>query len=216
MSKTIKVTGRAKANCPPDKITVSLTLETADRDYQKTLGLAAEKLENLQKAAAAAGFEKEELKTSSFNVTDEYDYVQTETGGSKRQFVGYKCSHRLKLEFDMDMERLGKTLAALSECEADSEFHIGFGVKDIDTLKKQLLAQAVKDAAEKAEILAQAAGVKLKEIASMTCGDIGDNIVSPTVFNQPVVAASLRSVSVDMAPEDIEAEVSVNVEWEIE
>ena len=215
MSRRIKVTGRAKANCPPDKITVSLTLEAADKDYQKTLDIAAEKLESLQRAAAAAGFEKGELKTSSFNVTDEYDYVQTETGGNKRQFIGYKCGHRLKLEFDMDMERLGKALAALSGCEANSEFHINFGVKDIDTLKKQLLAQAVKDAAEKAEILAQAAGVKLKEIAFMTCGDIDDNIVSPTVFNQPV-AAALRSVSVDMAPEDIEAEVSVNVEWEIE
>ena len=215
MSRRIKVTGRAKVSCPPDKITVSLTLEAADRDYQKTLDIAAEKLEKVQRAAAAAGFEKKELKTSSFNVTNEYEYVQTETGGSKRKFIGYKCSHRLGIEFDMDMERLGKTLAALSQCEANSEFHISCGVKDTDSLKKQLLAQAVRDAAEKAEILAQAADVKLKEIASITCGDIDDNIVSPTTFNQPV-AASLRSMTLDMTPEDIETEVSVNVEWDIE
>ena len=215
MSRRIKVSGRAKANCPPDRITLSLTLEAADRDYRKTLDIAAEKLEKLQRAAAEAGFEKEELKTASFNVTDEYEYVQTETGGSKREFVGYKCSHRLGIEFDTDMERLGKALAALSQCEANSEFHIRFGVKDTDSLKKQLLAQAVKDAAEKAEILAKAAGVKLKEIASITCGDIDDNIVSPTTFNQPV-AAALRSVQPDMTPEDVYAEISVNAEWEIE
>ena len=214
MSRTIKVTGRAKASFPADKITLSMTLETADRDYQKTLEAAAEKLERLQGAAASAGFEKQELKTSSFNVTDEYDYVQTETVRNKRVFVGYKCSHGLRLEFDMDMERLGKTLAALSECEADSEFHISFGVKDMDPLKKQLLAQAVRDAAEKAEILAQAAGVKLKEIASVTCGEFDENIASPTAFRQPV--AMLRAAPLDMAPEDAEADVSVNVEWEIE
>lgn len=213
MSRTIKVSGRAKANCPPDSITLSLTLEANHRDYQKTLDIAAEKLEKLQMAAMSADFEKTELKTSSFNVTDEYDYVHTETGGNKREFIGYRCSHRLKLEFDMDMERLGKTLAALSECEANSEFHITFGVKDADSLKKQLLAQAVRDATEKAEILAVAAGVKLKEITSISCGNTDDSIASPTAFDQPV--AMLRSVQLDMTPEDVEADISVNVEWEI-
>lgn len=214
MNRKIKVIGRAKGSFPPDSITVSLTLEAADRDYQKTLDIAAEKLEKLQSAAASAGFEKKELKTASFNVTDEHEYVQTETGGNKRQFIGYKCSHRLSLEFDMDMERLGKVLAALSDCETDPEFHISFGVKDTDPLKKQLLAQAVGDAAEKAEILAKAAGVKLKEISSISCGSINDNIVSPTYYDQHVEA--LRSVSLDMTPEEADTDAEVCVEWEIE
>lgn len=214
MNRTIKVTGKAKAAFPPDKTTLSLTLEAADRDYQKTLDIAAEKLEKLQKAAAAAGFDKEELKTSSFNVTEEYEYHQAETGGNNRKFIGYRCSHRLRLEFDMDMERLGNALAALSDCEADSEFHITFGVKDMESLKNQLLTQAVRDAGEKAEILAKAAGVKLKEIITLTCGDIESSLVSPAAFNQPV--ALLRSVQLDMTPEEVEAETSVCVEWEIE
>ena len=215
MNRTIKVKGMARAKFPPDSITVALTLEAADRDYQKTLDIAAEKLVKLQKAAAAAGFEKKELKTSSFNVADEYEYAQSGVVGNNRQFVGYKCSHLLNLEFGMDMERLGKALAALSECKADSEFHISFGVKDIDPLKKRLLAQAVRDAAEKAEILAEAAGLKLKEIIAITCGDIDESIVSPTAFNQPVSAA-LRSVQLDITPENVDTDVSVNVEWEIE
>ena len=214
MNRTIKVKGMARAKFPPDSITVALTLEAADRDYQKTLDLAAEKLEKVQMAAAEAGFEKKELKTSDFNVTDEYEYVQSGTNGNKRQFIGYKCSHRLRLEFDMDMERLGKALAALSECEADSGFHITFGVKDTGTLKNQLMAQAVRDAAEKAEILAKAAGVKLKEITAISCGDIEDSFVSTTSFEQPV--AMLRSVSLDMTPEDVDTDVEVCVEWEIE
>ena len=214
MNRTIKVKGMARAKFPPDSITVALTLEAADRDYQRTIDIAGEKLEKLQSAAAAAGFEKNELKTSAFNITDEYEYVQARTDGNKREFVGYKCSHRLTLEFGMDMERLGKTLAALSECEADSEFHITFGVKDTDTLKKQLLAQAVKDAAEKAEILAKAAGVKLKEITAISCGCMEDSLVSAASFDQPV--AMLRSVSLDMTPEDVDTYAEVCVEWEIE
>ena len=214
MSRMIKVIGRAKAACPPDSITVSLTLEAADRDYQKTLDTAAEKLEKLQKAAAEAGFEKKELKTSSFNVAEEYEYVQPGMNGSNRQFIGYRCSHRLSIELGMDMERLGKALAALSECEANSEFHISFWVKDAEPLKNQLLAQAVRDAAEKAEILAKAAGVKLKEITAIKCGDIENGFVSTTSFAQPV--AALRTMSLDMTPEDIDKDVEVCVEWEIE
>lgn len=215
MNKVIKVTGMAKATCPPDKITLSMTLEADDRDYQKTLDAAAEKLEKLQGAAAKAGFEKKELKTSSFNVTSEYEYAQSGINGNNRQFVGYKCSQRLKLEFDMDMERLGKVIAALSECEADSEFHISFGVKDTDQLKKQLLAQAVKDAAEKAEILAKAAGVKLKEITSISCGEFDEDIVSPTYYCEQEYSA-LRAMPVNMTPENVNADISVNAEWEIE
>ena len=215
MSRTIKVTGRAKANCPPDKITLSMTLEASHKDYQKTLDIAAEKLERLQSAAASAGFMKKELKTSSFNVADEYEYAQPGVIGNNRQFVGYKCSHRLTLEFDMDMERLGKVLAALSECEADSEFHISFGVKDTNTLKKQLLAQAVEDAAEKAEILAKAARVSLKEITSIICGKFDEDIESPTYYCEQEYSV-LRAMPANMTPEDVSADISVNVQWEIE
>ena len=214
MSRRIKVTGRAKAYFPPDKITLTLTIEAADKEYQKTLDTATEKLEGVQRALAAVGFEKEELKTAAFNVSDEYEYFQTEKNGNERQLVGYSCTHRLRLEFDMDMERLGKVLEALSQCEANAEFHIIFGVKDIDSLEKQLMAQAVKDANEKAEILAKAAGVKLKEITAISSGDFNDNIVSPTYFEQGV--SVLRAVPVDITPESVDGNISVNVEWEIE
>ena len=213
MNRTVKVIGKAKSNCPPDKITVSLTVEADGMDYQTTLDLAADKLNMVQTAVEKTGFEKQELKTSSFNVTKEYDYAQMGMNGNKREFIGYRCSHGLKLEFDMDMERLGKVLSALSEW-ADSEFHISFGVKDTDLLKNQLLTQAVKDAAEKAEILTKAAGVKLKEIISVKCGDIDDNIISPTYYKQN--AEALRAVSVDITPENIYTEAEVCVEWEIE
>lgn len=214
MSRKLKVTGRAKAYFPPDKITLTLTIEAADKEYQKTLDTAAEKLESVQRALTAVGFEKEELKTAAFNVSDEYEYFQTETKGNERQLIGYNCSHRLRLEFDMDMERLGKALEALSECEANAEFHIIFGVKDIDSVENQLIAQAVRDAAEKAEILAKAAGVKLKEITSISSGEFNDNIASPTFFEQEV--SVLRAVPVNITPENVDADVSVNVEWEIE
>ena len=47
--KTITVKGMGKVSVAPDLIVISMRLETEDKEYEKTMALAAEKIELLNK-----------------------------------------------------------------------------------------------------------------------------------------------------------------------
>ena len=164
--RTIRVTGRGQLKVHPDMTRIIITLEGLFKEYGETLRCSSEDTEQLKDLLSAFGFERSDLKTLNFGVDTEYESYK-ERGEYKQRFVGYKFRHLLKLEFDSDNKRLGKILYALATCPLNPEFRIAYAVKDPEAAKNTLLSEAVKDAMEKAEVLAGAAGVMLKDIQSI-------------------------------------------------
>ena len=126
--RSITVKGTGRISVKPDLIVVSMTLETKDTEYEKTMETAAEKIELLNKSLEEIGFEKESVKTTNFNVSTDYESVRDINGGYKRVLKGYVCRHNLKVEFDFDTKKLAKTLSAISRCLATPEFSVSFTV----------------------------------------------------------------------------------------
>lgn len=91
MMKTITVKGVGNVSARPDYITISMTVESMDSDYEKAMDGAARRIENLKAAAVSVGYEKEALKTTSFNVETRYENVKDRQGNYKREFAGYAC-----------------------------------------------------------------------------------------------------------------------------
>ena len=164
--RTIRVTGRGQMKVHPDMTRIIITLEGRHKEYGETLRRSSEDTEQLRDLMSAFGFERSDLKTLNFGVDTEYETYK-EKGEYKQRFVGYKFRHLLKLEFESDNKRLGKILYALAECPLNPEFRIAYTVKDPEAAKNTLLGKAVKDAMEKAEVLAAAACVTLKDIQSI-------------------------------------------------
>ena len=71
MERTITVKGTGSLSISPDMTVVSLTVKSTDKEYDKAMQQAGEKLSALQGALAGIGFEKSSLKTSNFNVNTE-------------------------------------------------------------------------------------------------------------------------------------------------
>ena len=74
--KTITVKGKGHVSAKPDWIVVSMRLETAHAEYDKTTELAAEKIANLNAALEEIGFEAKSIKTTDFNVRTDYESVR--------------------------------------------------------------------------------------------------------------------------------------------
>ena len=146
--RSITVKGTGRISVKPDLIVVSMTLETKDTEYEKTMETAAEKIELLNKSLEEIGFEKESVKTTNFNVSTDYESVRDINGGYKRVLKGYVCRHNLKVEFDFDTKKLAKTLSAISRCLATPEFSVSFTVKDPTALNGELLKSAARNARE--------------------------------------------------------------------
>lgn len=217
MNRTITVTGTGRVSLKADTTVVSMTLKTADPDYDISMTQSTELLSQLRKAISGIGFKEEELKTISFNVCAEYESVCDQNGNYRSVFVGYACIHGLQLEFDFDTERLSKVLHAISLCVADPELNIRFTVKDKDQANDKLLQSAAASAKHKAEILAAASGVSLGQLISVDYSWGEHPVYSHTEYVMEAKhVAPPCGASIDFCPEDIDLQDSATFIWEIQ
>ena len=59
MMRTITVKGVGNVSAKPDYISISMTVESAENDYDKAMDGAARRIETLKAAAVSVGYEKE-------------------------------------------------------------------------------------------------------------------------------------------------------------
>ena len=219
--KTIRVTGKGRIKIRPDMTRITLTLEGTCRDYGETLAKSAKDTGMVRELLTGIGFEPSDLKTLHFSVDTEYESYQEE-GIYKQRFAGYRFHHLLKVEFASNNDRLGRILFALAACPANPEFRLSYTVKDPEAAKNVLLGKAVSDAKEKAAVLAQAAGVALKEIQSIdySWGEIDFEVRPMNRMRMADAAAPMAAKAagfdMDIEPDEIEAEDTVTVIWAID
>lgn len=214
--RTITVKGIGAVSVKPDLIVLRLSMETAEYEYDAAMKAAAEKIDFLNKALEAAGFEKKSAKTADFRVRADYDRLNDGKGNYTSVFMGYKCRHELKIEFDFDTKRLAKALSEISECIAKPEISIDFTVKDSSAVSGELLKAAVKNAREKAEILCAASGAKLGELLSIDYNWGELHLYSATDYDVEGKCMMLSAADdMDIEPEEIKARDTATFAWEI-
>ena len=214
--RTITVKGIGAVSVKPDLIVLRLSMETAEYEYDAAMKAAAEKIDFLNKALEAAGFEKKSAKTADFRVRADYDRLNDGKGNYTSVFMGYKCRHELKIEFDFDTKRLAKALSEISECIAKPEISIDFTVKDSSAVGGELLKAAVKNAREKAEILCAASGAKLGELLSIDYNRVELHLYSATDYDVEGKCMMFGAADdMDIEPEEIKARDTATFAWEI-
>jgi len=217
-NREIVVKGVGKVSTPPDLLVVSIDLEVVEPEYDKALNAATERLDTLRAAVAAAGHDKKTLKTTQFTVNTKYDSYKDKHNNWKQKFIGYSCAHGLRLEFNLDMKKLGVTLEAIADCPAKPKFNIEFSVKDTNAVSERLLQSAIDNAKQKAVALTTAAGVKLGAIKRIDYNWSEHYLYSKTEFKfMDRDAAYFESPrAMDIEPEDIDVSDSVTVIWSME
>lgn len=214
--RTITVKGIGAVSVKPDLIVLRLSMETAEYEYDAAMKAAAEKIDFLNKALEEAGFEKKSAKTADFRVRADYDRLNDGKGNYTSVFMGYKCRHELKIEFDFDTKRLAKALSEISECIAKPEISIDFTVKDSSAVSGELLKAAAKNAREKAEILCAASGAKLGELLSIDYNWGELHLYSATDYDvEGKCMMPGAADDMDIEPEEIKARDTATFVWEI-
>ncbi|MTI29445.1 SIMPL domain-containing protein, partial [Xanthovirga aplysinae] len=210
--RLLSVTGTSELSEKPDLATISIRASAKDMNYNTAIDELNEKVESLRNAIKKAGFKKEDLKTSNFNVQKSYSYV-----GRERKFEGYEASHDLKLRLAPEKEELNKALSAMTSSLSEADFNISFSLEKPENLKEKLIKMAVDNAKERAQLLAQAAGVSLGKIT-----DIQYSIQSTRpVPIQYRVTSDLRQEGMmaktfnEVEPDEIKVRDQVTIIWEI-
>ena len=211
MERTIRVTGKGKLSVKPDTIRLVMTIEGLREEYDMAVAQSAAMTEEVKDLFAKLDFERDEVKTLSFNVTTQYESYQAKDRSWKRRLEGYKFTHRMKVEFGVDNKRLGKVLYAL-----------GHAVAEPENCKNELLADAIRDSKAKAEVLTKAAGVILGNIVTIDYSWAELELVSRPVEQFMLAESSVRcsenegnAYNIDVNPDNIDVTDNVTVVWEI-
>ena len=214
--RTIRVTGKGQIRLRPDTTRIRLKIGDVLPQYGEAVRQSAEDTERLKDLLTGYGFQRSDLKTLDFGVDPEYE-SRKEKGAYVQRLVGYRYRHTMKIEFPSDNERLGRILFALAGSPVRPEFQISYTLKDPEAAKNELLAKAVSDARQKAALLADAAGVALKDVQSVdySWGQIDFEIHPLREMKMMSAEPICDAFAMDIEPEDIEAEDSVTVIWEI-
>lgn len=208
MDKTISISASASASAPSDLVTLSITTEIKNKNYDILMDADSTACRSLTQKLTDAGFPEKDLRTTSFNVGTEYNYRNEE-----QHFVGYCCSHSYELTFDFSSKALGLALYAASQSGTNPIINVNFSVKDRDTVRKNLLSKLAASARERAELLATASGVSIGQLISVDYS-FSDEPSARGIMTFNCMSAK-REAMADFAPGNITITENANFTWEL-
>lgn len=160
---TISVSGEGRVEVAPDMATLNLGVTTEADTAAAALTANSEGLAAALARLKAAGIAERDIQTSGLTINPRYDY---RNDGSQPQINGYIASNMVMVRV-RDLSILGATLDGAVADGANTLNGIAFGLQEPDAAMDGARRRAVTDAAHKAALYAEAAGVKLGRIASI-------------------------------------------------
>lgn len=206
LTNSITVIGSGQASGSPDVAYLQLGVDVTDADVGEAVTQANQTMERVRDAIVELGVAPEDIQTASFNVWSEERY-NPRTGVPTGERI-YRVMNTLNIVV-RDMAQTGAVIEAGLGAGANNVGSLSFGIDDTSALEQQARTQAVEDARQRAEQLAEASGVTLGEptIASEVYGE-----VSPTYLLGAREAAVATEMAVGAAPPISEGQLSVSVQ----
>ncbi|PKK96006.1 MAG: hypothetical protein CVV59_00770 [Tenericutes bacterium HGW-Tenericutes-4] len=140
--KKITLTGMGEIISVPNVATISLGIETISENLELAQNENKVKINKLIEALLEYGIKKENIKTTQFNVYEQWDY------SSSRKRIGYNVTNVLQLETS-ELENLGNVITLATKNGANLFHNVAFSIKEKDSLYNAALKKAFENAQDK-------------------------------------------------------------------
>lgn len=216
---TITVEGTGEATAIPDIATISYSVT----EKGKTVGEAQTKATEKVNAALAflkdAGVEEKDTKTTSYNVYPEYEYQQPcyYDGCPVRSnpaIIGYQVSQSIEVKV-RDTAKAGAVLQGLGDVGVQNISGPNFAVDDEDATRVEARAEAIKEARDKAKVLAKDLGVRLGKVVSFYENTGGYPMYEKGYGGAMDVAMTSEAPAPNLPTGENETSVTVSITYEI-
>lgn len=169
MNNTLFVSGSASNQTKPDKVTVSLGVETTNSTAQVALASNSDLMNKVLNALKAAGVQENETSTSTFSITPNYNYSADTNEG---RLIGFTVSNSIQIQSG-NIENVSKWIDTAVTSGANNVNSIYFSLSEgkMNEIKNSLLKDAIDNAKVKADIAAGAAGLKVIGVKSISVED---------------------------------------------
>lgn len=166
---TLVVSGSASVCLEADYVSAVLGVNLSGKDLASLQQQVNSTVEAICTALVDAGMEEKGITTNYIYITPNYNYGMSSSG--EPEFSGYTIENTLSIETDK-IDMLGSYIDAAFAAGANSFNSINFSAKDDAQARRLALEMAVKDAWEKAEIIAAASGKTIESIEEIREGGV--------------------------------------------
>lgn len=205
-ARTLTVTGNGKVFLTPDIANVSIGVQTQGKDAAEAVSSNNAETQKVIEALKGMGVEAKDIQTTNFSIypRQEYDNNGNLTG------ITYVVDNTVYVTV-RDLSKIGDLLNSVVQSGANSISGIQFDVADRVKALSEARKAAVDNAHAQAEELAQAAGVKLGPVQSIT---VSSSAPIPMVQSREALAAGAAEVPI--SPGQLSLSVDVTVVYEIQ
>lgn len=205
----IAVSGTGSVTVVPDVARISIGIEVTRPTVAEARTEAADANQAIRDSLKADGVEERDIATQFFNIYPQYQYDE----GKAPEIIGFVVTNQLLVK----VRNLDSVSAALDGAiEAGGDFvrvnDISFTVDEPERHFTEAREQAVADARQRAEQLAQLAGVSLGAVRSISESTFGGPIPPP----MPFAAEGRGGGDTPVSPGEAEVTLTVNVVYEVD
>ncbi len=219
---TISVTGKGEATGKPDIASISFNIEAKEVDAKTAQEKVDAQMKEIMEYLKGVGVEEKDIKTENYAVNQWYDYsvapcTSFYCPSSEPKLKGYQVNQPVMVKV-RDTAKVGEILSNLGSKNLQNVNGPNFTIDDMDVLKAQAREAAIKDAQEKAEILAKNLDVRLGRMTGYWEEDGG-------MYPTPMYNYDMRGDMMMKSEESIQpitvpagetkAESSVSISYEI-
>lgn len=173
---TITVQGKGEITVIPDTSEFSFAIikeaKTASEAQKQVTMTMNGVIDYLKKFGVA----EKDIKTTSYNIAPRYEYGAVDRGSfyppqteGPRHLVGYEVSHWVTVKV-RGIDTVGEIVGEVGTRGATNISNVTFTIDDDDKARADARREAIKDAKEKADVLAKDLGVRIIKVVSYNEG----------------------------------------------
>ncbi len=213
----ISVVGEGQASAAPDLAVTQLTVMRAAPTAAAALGDANTAMEAVRGAMSSFGVEARDLQTSGFQIAPQYRYDTRSDGTQAPPVVtGYEVRNTLSVKV-RDMGRLGELLDRAVQLGVNEGGSISFQIENDAALRDAARRDAVTRARASAEVLAEAAGLKLGRVVTIEDSQARQVPQPPMPFDSMrMMAASATAAKVPVEAGENTVTSDVRIVYELQ
>ncbi len=201
-NSTLFVIGNAQTMVNPDKVTLSLSVETTNTTANTALNANSEAMNKALNALKVAGVPENETSTSFFSISPNYNLTNQQEEQDQyfpppienRDIISYTVTNSITVD-SYNLLNVSQWIDTAVQAGVNDVSSIYFNLSDerSEAIKNDLLKQAVTNAKSKADIAATALGLNVIGVKSINIESVG---VFPPSPPQPFLAQEAAGAAV--------------------
>lgn len=203
---TITLMGRGSIEQPPDVAMINVGVQVEGKTAAEAMAQQATNMNGVFAAVKAAGIADRDMQTGNMSLNPVYEYPNN----ARPRLTGYQASNSITIKV-RKLDTLGKTLDAVVKGGGNTINGISFAVDQPEKSQNDARIEAIKDAAAKAELYAQAVGYKVRRIVTISEQEFYPQPPMPVMMRMQDMAAEATPI----AAGEVSLVQTVNVVFEL-